>query len=103
MEDMYRVFILGGPESSPHESNLRDFPGAVIVTPEPVEPKFISGAWNYAVRKTSSGYLTVHYDKAIDFLREKHPDWIIIYPEKTRQVRFKADSVDLRYYTPPGD
>lgn len=97
---MHRVFILNGHEAISGEGNLTNFPGGVIVTPEPVDMKYISGAWNYAVRKTSSGFLTVHYDKAVEYLREKHPDWIIIYPERTTIVRFKAGSPDLEYYKP---
>ncbi len=103
MGEMHRVFILGGPQSSGGEGNLRDFPGGVIITPEPTETKYVSGAWNYAVRKTSTGFLTVNYEAAINFLREKHPDWIIVYPDKPRQIWFREGSVDLQHYTPPDE
>lgn len=97
----HRIFMVNQRRMGMKEGNLDNFPGAVIITPEPVESKYISGAWNYAVRKTSSALLTVHYEKAIELLRQNHPDWTIIYPEVPVEVNFRIENHDMEHYTPP--
>jgi hypothetical protein len=72
-----RIFNLIAPR---HTINGRDmqFPGAIVLTPEPTADETVVVAWTYALRYSAKGLDMPDYDAALALLLQRHPSWQIV-------------------------
>lgn len=82
---------------------MKNFLGAIIITPEPLSHEFVTGAWNYAIRKTAPGFDTVNYNAALQWLRENHTDWFVSEQETIIGVVFARGHNKMEHYAPPNE
>ncbi len=72
-----RLFQLTSPKLFINNQTIR-FPGALVLTPEPIAEETMVIAWTYALRYSAKGLDLPDYDAALEMLIQRHPSWEIV-------------------------
>ena len=73
-----KIFHIAADHSYVAYGKAVDFPGAFILTQEPIIAQVAINAWTHAVRYTAKGLDYPDYEAALQLLLERHPSWQVV-------------------------